>query len=139
MPLILHIADLHLVAPESSGPIDDHKIGLVPKKSRATHQQALMLTMSRLGEALANSGRILDAIIVTGDIADKNNEGGYGAFLALLDALGPAKLAPERTVVLAGNHDVKRGLRPGDPARYAMFVEFIRNSGFVTPCLDGLD
>ena len=139
MALILHIADLHLVAPESSSPIDDHKIGLVPAKARATHHQTLVLTLSRLGEALAKSGRTLDSIIMTGDIADKNNEGGYQAFLTLLDALGPAKPAPERTIVLAGNHDVKMGLRPGDPARYSMFVEFIRNSGFVTPCLDGLD
>jgi hypothetical protein len=95
--------------------------------------------MSRLGEELTKSRRILDAIIVTGDIADKNNEGGYRAFLALLDALGAAKPAPERTVVLAGNHDVTRGLPPGDPSRYSMFVKFIRNSGFVTPCFDGLD
>lgn len=84
MALILHIADLHLVAPESSSPIDDHKIGLVPAKARATHHQTLVLTMSRLGEALAKSGRTLDSIIMTGDIADKNNEGGYQAFISLL-------------------------------------------------------
>jgi len=139
MALILHIADLHLVAPESSSPIDDHKVGLVPKVARTTGQQTLELTMSRLGEALAKSKRALDAIVVTGDIADKNNEGGYLAFLALIEALGPAKPPPERIVVLAGNHDVTSGLRPGDPLRYSRFVQFIRNAGYVTPCFDGLD
>lgn len=139
MALILHIADLHLVPAESSASIDDHKSGLVPKKARATHHKRLMLTMSRLGETVVNSGRTLDAIVVTGDIADKNNEGGYRAFLALLNALGAAKPAPGRIVVVPGNHDVGRGLPPGDPSRYAAFVKFIRNSGFVTPCLDGLD
>lgn len=139
MALILHIADLHLVAAESSAPIDDHKVGLVPKRARATHHKTLLLTMSRLGETLAKNGQTLDAIIVTGDISNKNNEGGYRAFLALLGALGAAKPGPERIVVVPGNHDVASGLPPGDPSRYAAFVEFIRNSGFVTPCLDGLD
>lgn len=139
MALILHIADLHLVAPASSRPIDDHKIGLVPDGARTTHHQALQLTMRRLGEALVGGQRALDAIIVTGDIADKNNEGGYRAFLALIDALGPAKPSAGRIVVLAGNHDVKRGLRPGDPARYSQFVEFIRKRRFVTPWVNGID
>ena len=30
--------------------------------------------------------------MVTGDVADKNNEGGYKAFLELIDALGPGNL-----------------------------------------------
>lgn len=139
MALILHIADLHLVAPESSPPIDDHKAGLVPAGARRTHHQALHLTMSRLGDTLVKDGRELDAIVVTGDIADKNNEGGYRAFLTLIEALGQAKPEPGRIVVLPGNHDVKRGLRAGDRLRYSQFVRFIRKKRFVTPWFTGLD
>src|SRR5579872_1157794 len=106
MALILHIADLHLVAAESSASLDDHKVALVPKKARATHHNTLMLTMSRLGEGLVKGKEPLDAIIVTGDIADRNSEGGYRAFLDLLKALGAAKPAPERIVIVPGNHDV---------------------------------
>ena len=140
MALILHIADLHLVGAESSASIDDHKVGLVPKKARATHHKRLLLTMSRLGETLVKSGRTLDAIVVTGDIADKKQRGRVqGPFLELLGALGVAKPAPGRIVVVPGNHDVERGLPPGDPSRYAAFVKYIRKSGFVTPYLEGVD
>jgi 3',5'-cyclic AMP phosphodiesterase CpdA len=139
MALILHIADLHLVSQASSRPIDDHKAGLVPDGDRVTHQEMLRVTLQQLGERLIHEGSALDAIVVTGDVADKNNDGGYQSFLELVDALGPAKPAANRIVVLAGNHDVESGLRPGDPKRYDKFVRFVRGAGFVTPLLAGVD
>jgi 3',5'-cyclic AMP phosphodiesterase CpdA len=99
----------------------------------------LRFTLQRLGERLASEHRTLDAIIVTGDISDKNNEGGYQAFLELVDALGPAKPASSRIVVLPGNHDVASGLKGGDHRRYERFVRVIRGAGFVTPLLSGVD
>lgn len=96
-------------------------------------------TIQRLGERLVHDGRAIDAIVVTGDIADRNNEGGYQAFLELIDALGPTKPHANRIVVLPGNHDVASGLRPGDASRYQKFVSAIRGAGFVTPFLAGVD
>jgi 3',5'-cyclic AMP phosphodiesterase CpdA len=139
MALILHIADLHLVSPSSSPAVDDHKTGLVPSGDKTTHHQMLHATLQRLGERLSEEGRTIDAIVVTGDIADKNNEGGYQAFLELINALGPAKPAPHRIVVLPGNHDVASGLRAGDARRYDRFISAIRGAGFVTPLLAGID
>ncbi len=139
MALILHIADLHLVSPATSRPIDDHKAGVVPSGDRTTHYELLRVTLQRLGERLFKDGRVLDAIIVTGDISDKNNEGGYHAFLELLDALGPSKPAPNRIVVSTGNHDVAPGLPADDPRRYDKFVKFIRGAGLVTPVLTSVD
>ena len=112
MALILHIADLHLVASSVSPPLGDHKAGLVSAKDRVTHQSALTLTLARLGEEIVNQGKTLDAIVMTGDISDKNNEGGYIAFIELLNALGSAKPPNRCILVLPGNHDVKAGLRP---------------------------
>ena len=106
MALILHIADLHLVSPSLSHPTGDHKAGLVPSEARTTDQGMLITTMQRLGERLVDENRAIDAIVVTGDIADKNNEGGYQVFLELIDALGPTKPPANRIVVLPGNHDV---------------------------------
>ena len=139
MPLILHISDLHLVSRSSSPALDDHKVGLVPPGSRFTHFEMLCLTLKRLGEALAGKGRHLDAIVATGDIADRNDEGGYSAFLELLENLGSVRPSPDRTVVAPGNHDVKAGLQAGDPRRYEHFVKVIRGAGFVTPLLHGVD
>lgn len=126
MALILHIADLHLVSQASSRPIDDHKAGLVPARDRVTHQEVLRVTLQQLGERLVNDGSALDAIVVTGDVADKNNDGGYESFLELLDALGSAKPEANRIVVLAGNHDVASGLRALNPERYEnLSVSFV--------------
>lgn len=139
MPLILHISDLHLVSPSASPALDDHKAGLVPTGSRFTHFAMLGLTFERLGELLREKGRHLDAIVATGDIADRNDEGGYPAFLELLESLGSVRPGPDRTVVVPGNHDVRAGLQPGDPRRYQHFVKFIRGAGFITPLLHGVD
>ena len=139
MALVLHIADLHLVASSVSPPLGDHKAGLVSAKDRVTHQGALTLTLARLGEEIVNQGKTLDAIVMTGDISDKNNEGGYIAFIELLNALGSAKPPNRCILVLPGNHDVTAGLRPGDANRYEKFVKYIRGAGFVTPWIAELD
>jgi 3',5'-cyclic AMP phosphodiesterase CpdA len=139
MSLILHISDLHLVSPDSSPALDDHKAGLVPTSTRFTHYEMLRLTLKRLSESLVERGKKLDAIVVTGDIADKNGESGYQAFLELLDGLASVRPSADRTVVVPGNHDVTTGLSPGDSRRYDRFVRFIRGAGFITPVLNGVD
>src|SRR6266699_2431729 len=126
MALILHVADLHLVAPSASLTLDDHKVSLVSPGSRITHHDTLKLTLQRLGEMLVNSGRALDAIVATGDVADKNNEGGYRAFQELIEALGPVKPSNDRILVLPGNHDIVSGLSPGDAKRYEKFLKYVR-------------
>ena len=76
---------------------------------------------------------------MTGDIAEKNDEGGYETFLGLIEALGTLKPPPTQILVVPGNHDVVARLKVGDPRRYGTFVKFIRGAGFVTPWLEGVD
>lgn len=76
--------------------LGDHKVTLVPATQRMTHHQILKLTLARLSEELVNQGCALDAIVVTGDVADKNNDGGYLAFQELIDTLGPARPTSDR-------------------------------------------
>jgi hypothetical protein len=137
--LILHIADLHLVAPSASVPLSDHKSSLVSVADRVTHHDALKLTLQRLGEYLTRNSLNLHAVVVTGDVADKNNDGGYQAFKDLMEAIGSAKPPNNRIVLLPGNHDVSAGLRPEDLKRYDKFIRFIRSAGYVTPWLSGTD
>lgn len=139
MPLILHLSDLHLVSRAESPPLDDHKFGLIPANTRRTHYDALSLTLERLSERLLEQGKRLDAVVVTGDVSDKNDQGGYEAFLHLLERLGSIHPGAGRVVVVPGNHDVGRGLVPTDPSRYELFVAFIRGAGFVTPLLSSID
>jgi hypothetical protein len=139
MPNILHITDLHLVAESASQPLESHRVGLVPTADRASRQRLLRHTLHALGEQLCREGPALDAVVVTGDVAEKNSQDGYVAFLDLIHTLGAAQPPPDRILVVPGNHDVRAGLRPGDPERYGEFVRHIRNAGFITPCLDGVD
>lgn len=139
MPLILHLSDLHLVGSSKSPPVGEHKASLVPSPQRDTHHELMRRTLKGLAQRLIGEGRRLDAVVMTGDIANQNDAGGYTAFLELLEALGDLRPEPSHVVVSPGNHDVARGLRPGDPARYEPFVTIIRGAGFVTPLLSGID
>jgi hypothetical protein len=139
MSLILLLSDLHLVGGDKSDPTGDHKVGLVPKQQRATNQDMLVLTMHGIRDHLRDSSRVLDAIIVAGDVADKNDPGGYRAFVDLVYALDDTAPPPSRIVVVPGNHDVATGLLPNDPVRYANYVEHVRGAGYVTPLLEGID
>src|SRR5689334_3656582 len=114
MTLILHLSDLHLAAASASQAIGDYKGGLVAPGDYLTIQQTLGLTLERVRERLIKSKRVLDAIVVTGDIADKGSKEGFDTFLDLLKVLDEVAPAKDRIVVVPGNHDVRAGLRPGD-------------------------
>lgn len=139
MPLILHLSDLHLVASERSPVLGDHKAKLVPPVDRLTQHEMLRRTFAGLATRLVSEGRKIDAIVMSGDVSHQNDSAGFGAFLELLDALGTSRPDPSHIVIVPGNHDVERGLLPGDPARYEPFASSMRAAGFVTPLLDGID
>ena len=138
MALILLLSDLHLVDPSASPALGDHKGRLVPLDDRTTYHQLLRDTLAGVRERLADEGRALDAIVMCGDVADRNAPAGYAAFLDLLDALGTARPPASHIVVVPGNHDVVKGLTPGDAARYEPFATTMRDAGFVTPLPDGI-
>lgn len=139
MANILHITDLHLVSKADSEALESHKVGLVPHGDRATRHRLLRYTLQILGQQLSQESQPLDAVVVTGDVAEKNNPGGYIAFLDLLEALGDAKPPSSHILVAPGNHDVKAGLEPGDSHRYEEFLKHIRDAGYITPWLEGVD
>ena len=139
MPFILHLSDLHLVAPAKSRATGTHKVNLVPAGDRPTQYEVLRRTFAGPQSRLLSEGRRIDAIVMTGDVADKNSGDGYTAFLKLLEELNEVSPGPANTVVVPGNHDVASGLLPGDPARYQTFADSMRGAGFVTPLLDGVD
>jgi Calcineurin-like phosphoesterase len=137
MSLILHLSDLHL-GPPSPGQRDyDDKIGMEGDAGE-TDIDHLEQTLEALGRALVDSGRQLDAVVVTGDITKGNHKEGYEAFPALLDLLGAARPADERIVVLPGNHDVDKDLEPGDRNKLARFMDATRPR-YSTPLVKGLD
>lgn len=101
-----------------------------------TTQDVLRDTASAFGSSGAARGT--DAIVVSGDLTNYGKEDGYAAFDALLQLLS-SSLPNERIVVVPGNHDVDWGARPSTNERYRHWLRYVREKGFVTPLLNGVD
>src|SRR4051812_16932893 len=117
MPLLLHLSDLHLVAPGKESVIGDFKSSVVRKEDQPTTIAALEKTLRELrGVAqLKDSKQPLDAIVVSGDVTFHGKEPGFARLPGVLGHLGDLHPAPNRVVVVPGNHDVEWETR--DPAK----------------------
>lgn len=137
MSLILHLSDLHLGSPSAGQRDYEDKFGTGDDVG-VNDRDHLAHTLSALGVALAQQGRHLDAVVVSGDLTQGNQPDGYADFDDLLAQLGDARPASNRMVVVPGNHDVNRYLRPGDPDKLKDFREAVRGK-YRTPLVKGID
>ena len=137
MSLLLHLSDLHLGSPSSSQLDFTDKFGLKPVAGE-TKIDHLRHTLRALGDSLRVEDRTLDAIVVSGDLTNANQQDGYDAFEALLEELGDRRPAAERIVVAPGNHDTDWDVQPGDPKKFRRFLDTVRSS-YRSPLLYGLD
>jgi 3',5'-cyclic AMP phosphodiesterase CpdA len=139
MSLLLHLSDLHLANKPDEEAVGDYKIDAVTEKDRVTRVRLLRNTLTALSSRLAANNEMLDGIIITGDITTQGRPEGFSELPGLLAALGDALPESARIVVVPGNHDVTWGTPPGSEKRYRAFLEGVRQAGYVTPLLDGID
>lgn len=139
MSLLLHISDLHLANEPMEDTVGDYKIEAVSERERVTRVKLLQSTLKALADWLAENNTVLDGILITGDITTRGSAEGFRALPGLLGYLGTACPAPNRIVVVPGNHDVAWGTPSGSQERYQAFLEGIHAAGYVTPLLDGID
>lgn len=138
MALILHLTDLHLgTTPLDT--LDDYKSEFVPIAERVTRHKVLTSTLSALSRHLTDTGQIIDAVLISGDVTYANSIEGFEALAGTLEILGDRLPPTERIVVVPGNHDVKWGAEPSSPERYENFCSHVRRRGYVTALLDGVD
>ena len=138
-PLFLHVTDAHVTGHGVAVNRDDHKV-VIPGITHATREGMLELLLTRIAERLEEEERTLDAVIFSGDAAERGDLGGHQALLdILLKTLGPVGIAPGKIVATPGNHDVPRGTPPGSEERYRAFIKAWRQTGCITPWLDGID
>ena len=139
MSLLLHLSDLHLGPVRDEDIPDDFKSDIPPLSERTTRYTILEDTLTQLSSQLRQAGEQLDAVVVSGDITVKNDERGFQKLDEVLSWLGDARPTPEKTIIVPGNHDVMWGV-PGDsPAKYEFFKKYVRDKGFITPLLEGID
>jgi 3',5'-cyclic AMP phosphodiesterase CpdA len=139
MSLILHLSDLHLGNTPDQDEVGDYKIEAVTEKDRVTRVRLLRSTLVALSNWLVANNETLDGVIITGDITTQGRPEGFSALPDVLAALGSELPEASRIVVVPGNHDVTWGTRPGSEERYGAFLEGVRQAGYVTPLLDGID
>jgi hypothetical protein len=139
MSLILHLSDLHLANTTADDQVGDYKIEAVPEEDRVTRIGLMQSTLDALSNWLVAGDEALDAVIITGDVTTRGRPEGFAKLPGLLAALGDALPEPGRIVVVPGNHDVTWDTPPGSAERYDAFIEGMRQPGYVTPLLDGVD
>lgn len=138
-PLFLHITDPHITGDGVPFKRDDHK-AKIPGIDHTTREKQLTLLLSRIAERLGDEGRELDAVIFSGDAAERGNLAGHAALHDIIvSTLGGIGITSGKIVATPGNHDVPRGKAPGTPERYEAFIEAWRKPGCITPWLDGVD
>jgi 3',5'-cyclic AMP phosphodiesterase CpdA len=138
--LLLHISDLHLSSLAPAQVTGDYKLsGVVPLDEQQNRLTLLRSSLTALADWLRARGRMLDAIVVSGDISLAYDEAGFQALPETLSALGDRQPPPERVLAVPGNHDVKWGAPASASDRYGLFVQHVRAAGYVTPLLEGVD
>ena len=138
--LILHLSDLHLTTdPKKEKVLEDMKGNPIPWEELKHFTEVLKGTILQLGLTLERDKKVLDAIVVSGDVTIGGSPDGFPILLNLIDSLGSSQPNDERVVIVPGNHDVVWRTAPGGPKRYANIVEHLGNRSFVTPLLEGVD
>jgi 3',5'-cyclic AMP phosphodiesterase CpdA len=137
--LLLHLSDLHLSPVDQRDAVADYKSDIIPAEDRMTRRNTLENTLRALAAQLDDGGRRLEAVVITGDVTYQCESLGFALLEETLASLGNQLPAPDHIIIVPGNHDVRWGTDPGSADRYGEFVENVREKGYVTPLLDGVD
>lgn len=138
MANLLHLSDLHLRSGPADDTIGDSKDAAIPAAMQQTSMRRIASTLEALRRDIKAEALTVDCIVLSGDVADKNDPKAYELLPAVLAPLVPALVPANRVVVVPGNHDVERGSAPSSPERWKHFVT-LRANGYVTPLLEGVD
>lgn len=114
----VHITDAHLDDGSAQSGNVDLKMP-VPGIRNPTRTEAKAKTLDRVTEFLVQRGvATIEAVIVSGDAADRGNAKGHAALLTLiLEKFEPFGVGRHRIVAVPGNHDVEKGSLPDTERR----------------------
>lgn len=135
MAIILHLSDLHLGDDPAMG---DAKNPVLDSRHLDSRFDLLSASLRALAEELNRTDRVIDCLVISGDVTDRGKAAGIKRLPKLLESLGAKRPDPSRVVVVPGNHDVAKGSDASSAKRYENFLE-LRTYGYVTPFLEGVD
>lgn len=138
MALILHLSDLHLTELNTSDVVadvkDDTVVGIGDQQTRL---DIIRGSLHALGAWLRRDERVLDSIVISGDIAQQGDPRGFALLPEVLGELGDKMPPADRVLIVPGNHDVKRGSKPSTPERYAEFCTLAAH-GYLLAQMEGV-
>lgn len=131
----IHITDAHLDDGILRQGNIDNKSG-VPDAQNPPRAAAMRKALASVCETLNDKHiKILDGVIISGDVADRGSATGHVELIAIvLKAFEVFGITASKIVVVPGNHDVHRGSLPSTDVRYRNFLAW-RSAGCVTPWL----
>ena len=103
MAHLLHLSDLHLRSDAARDTIGDPKDAAIPVPLQQTSARRIVSTLEALGRDIAAGELTLDCIVISGDIADRNDPTAYTLLPRILEPLVPKLVPAERVVVVPGN------------------------------------
>jgi 3',5'-cyclic AMP phosphodiesterase CpdA len=77
MAHLLHLSDLHLRSDAARDTIGDPKDAAIPAPLQQTSARRIASTLEALGRGIAAGELTLDCIVISGDIADRNDPTAY--------------------------------------------------------------
>jgi 3',5'-cyclic AMP phosphodiesterase CpdA len=138
MAHLLHLSDLHLRSDPARDTIGDPKAAAIPAPLQQTSARRIVSTLEALARDIEAGALNLDCIVVSGDIAEKNDPLAYALLPEVLAPLVPKLVPAERVVAVPGNHDVEKGSDPSSAQRWKHFLT-LRSYRYLTPLLEGID
>lgn len=136
MALILHLTDIHLGKNQYTDDVKSE--GLLQNRERESRLQIFKDKLKELKDYLVEKNKKLDIIVISGDITIRNQEEGFKLLNQLLNTLGNKKPLNENILITPGNHDIKWDSKDSKE-KYELFLKYVRDEGYTTPFLDGID
>ncbi len=138
--LILQISDLHLSKLSRAQVTGDYKAAnLVPIEEQQNRLELLRNSLTEVWVWLTQRGERLSSVVICGDVALSYDEAGFRSLRETLGHLNSQLPADDHIVVVPGNHDVRWETPPSSAERYELFIKYVRNEGYVTPLIEGID
>jgi 3',5'-cyclic AMP phosphodiesterase CpdA len=140
MTFLLHISDLHLSPAAAEDELGDYaKSEAIPAEERQSRRLMFESTLEAIRRYSIQRDVPIDALVVTGDLTYRNSASGFELLETVLGRLGEASPPKDKIVVVPGNHDVQWHTAPSTVERYINFISYVRDAGYLTPLLDGVD
>lgn len=137
MALVLHLSDLHLTERDDADVLSDDKAHALTFEELQRRTTVIKDSLAALALTLQDDDRVLDAVVITGDVTVQGAAEGFALIDGVLASLGASAPPSDRVLIVPGNHDVHWKTKSSSRERYEDFLTL--RPRFATALLEGID